>query len=58
MFENLTKIGIVIGVLVIYGLVMAMIVAMLWNYAMVKVFSLPTIDYLDSLCLILLSRMI
>lgn len=56
MFENLVKIGIVIGVFALYGLVMSMIIAMLWNYAMVKVFSLPTIDYLDALCLILLSR--
>lgn len=56
MFEKLVKIGIVIGVFVLYGLVMSMIIAMLWNYAMVKVFSLPTIDYLDALCLILLSR--
>lgn len=56
MFENLVKIGIVIGVFVLYGLVMSMIIAMLWNYTMVKVFSLPTIDYLDALCLILLSR--
>lgn len=56
MFENLVKIGIVIGVFVLYGLVMSMIIAMLWNYAMVKIFSLPTIDYLDALCLILLSR--
>lgn len=56
MFENLVKIGIVIGVFALYGLVMSMIIAMLWNYAMVKVFSLPIIDYLDALCLILLSR--
>lgn len=56
MFEKLVKIGIVIGVFVLYGLVMSMIIAMLWNYTMVKVFSLPTIDYLDALCLILLSR--
>lgn len=56
MFEALGKIFLLVGIFVLYVLVVAMIVAMLWNYAMVKIFDLPTIDYLDALCLILLSR--
>jgi hypothetical protein len=54
--DSLGKILLLVGFFVLYVLVVSMLVSILWNYAMVKIFNLPTIDYVEALCLILLSR--